>query len=62
MVSESKNNGGGGFRSRIEYYLYSGDKKHVFSGIAIITVVFGIPWYLMNRGSFLSLLSLLLYY
>ncbi|KAK6912298.1 hypothetical protein RJ641_024391 [Dillenia turbinata] len=36
--------GGGGFRSRMEYYLHSGDKKHVFAGIAIITAVFGVPW------------------
>ncbi|ERN07048.1 hypothetical protein AMTRI_Chr12g273380 [Amborella trichopoda] len=42
---------GGGFRSKMEYYLYSGDKKHVFAGIAIIGVVFGIPWVLMNRGT-----------
>ncbi|XP_068648599.1 uncharacterized protein [Aristolochia californica] len=47
MGSESSN----GFRSRMEYYLYSGDKKHVFVGIAIIGVVFSVPWILMNRGS-----------
>ncbi|KAF8400513.1 hypothetical protein HHK36_013811 [Tetracentron sinense] len=41
--------GGGGFRSRMEHYLYSGEKKHVFAGIAIITVIFGVPWFLMNR-------------
>ncbi|KAG9455884.1 hypothetical protein H6P81_000392 [Aristolochia fimbriata] len=40
-----------GFRSRMEYYLYSGDKKHVFVGIAIIGAIFGVPWVLMNRGS-----------
>ncbi|CAI0422573.1 unnamed protein product [Linum tenue] len=30
--------------------MYSGDKKHVLAGIAVISVIFGIPWYLMNRG------------
>ncbi|RWR91209.1 hypothetical protein CKAN_02035400 [Cinnamomum micranthum f. kanehirae] len=43
--------GGGGFRSRMEYYLYSGDKKHVFVGMAIIGAIFGVPWYFMNRGT-----------
>ncbi|XP_043696050.1 uncharacterized protein LOC122646547 [Telopea speciosissima] len=43
--------GGGGFRSRMEYYLYSGDKKHVFAGIAIVSALFAVPWVLMNRGS-----------
>ncbi|XP_044484992.1 uncharacterized protein LOC123210599 [Mangifera indica] len=42
---------GGGFRSRMDHYLYSGEKKHVFAGIVIITAIFGVPWYLMNRGS-----------
>lgn len=42
--------GGGGFRARIEHYMYSGDKKHVFAGIVIIGTVFGVPWYLRNRG------------
>ncbi|KAA8540554.1 hypothetical protein F0562_024527 [Nyssa sinensis] len=55
MGSETKvngsNGGGGGFRGKLEYYLYSGEKKHVFAGIAIIGIVFGIPWYLMNRGA-----------
>lgn len=45
----------GGFRSRMDYYLYSGDKKHVFAGIAIISVLFGVPWYFMSRGWLLSL-------
>ncbi|XP_057968479.1 uncharacterized protein LOC131157988 [Malania oleifera] len=49
--SSSNSNGGGGFRSRMEHYLYSGDKKHVMAGIAVITVVFGVPWFLMNRGA-----------
>lgn len=44
----------GGFRSRMDYYLYSGDKKHVFAGIAIISVLFGVPWYFMSRGWLLS--------
>ncbi|XP_011073320.1 uncharacterized protein LOC105158304 [Sesamum indicum] len=43
--------GGGGFRATLEHYLYSGEKKHVAAGIAVIGVLFGIPWYLMNRGS-----------
>ncbi|KAM7475844.1 hypothetical protein LguiB_023087 [Lonicera macranthoides] len=53
MGSETKTNGGigGGFRSRMEHYLYSGEKKHVFGGILIISVIFGIPWYFMNRGA-----------
>ncbi|KDP41957.1 hypothetical protein JCGZ_26975 [Jatropha curcas] len=51
MGSEAKSNGssGGGFRSKLEHALYSGDKKHVVAGIAIISVVFGVPWYLMTR-------------
>ncbi|CAI0422572.1 unnamed protein product [Linum tenue] len=59
MGSESKSSGntapngggGGGFKSRLEHAMYSGDKKHVLAGIAVISVIFGIPWYLMNRGS-----------
>ncbi|XP_059463221.1 uncharacterized protein LOC132192049 [Corylus avellana] len=58
MSSEAKTNGGntgggggGGFRSRMERFLYSGDKKHVMAGIAIITVVFSVPWFLMSRGT-----------
>ncbi|PWA88151.1 hypothetical protein CTI12_AA123730 [Artemisia annua] len=46
MGSEMKS---GGFRAKMEHYLYSGEKKHVFAGMAIITVIFGVPWYLMNR-------------
>ncbi|KAF9612657.1 hypothetical protein IFM89_003132 [Coptis chinensis] len=51
--SSSKSNGsvGGGFRSKMEHYLYSGDKKHVFVGIVIIGALFAVPWTLMNRGS-----------
>ncbi|XP_027344535.1 uncharacterized protein LOC113857053 [Abrus precatorius] len=55
MSSDTKgNNGGnvgGGFRSRLNHYLYSGDKKHVFIGLTLITAVFTIPWFLMNRGT-----------
>ncbi|KAH0448912.1 hypothetical protein IEQ34_022712 [Dendrobium chrysotoxum] len=48
---DSSTGSGGGFRSRLEHFLYSGDKKHVFAGIAIISVVFGAPWFFMNRAS-----------
>ncbi|CAF2060339.1 hypothetical protein Bca4012_100249 [Brassica carinata] len=58
MGNETKSNGasslgggGGGFRAKMEHYVYSGEKKHVLAGIGIFTVIFGIPWYLMNRGS-----------
>ncbi|RAL42594.1 hypothetical protein DM860_017139 [Cuscuta australis] len=47
----SGSNGGGGFRAKLDHYMYSGDKKHVFAGMAVISVLFGIPWYFMNRGS-----------
>ncbi|KAL2974552.1 hypothetical protein AAZX31_14G111700, partial [Glycine max] len=47
----SNSNVGGGFRSRLNHYLYSGDKKHVFIGLTLITAVFTVPWFLMNRGS-----------
>ncbi|KAK9714248.1 hypothetical protein RND81_06G081400 [Saponaria officinalis] len=40
-----------GFKSKVEHVLYSGDKKHVFGGLAIITALFGVPWYFMTRGS-----------
>ncbi|KAK6147849.1 hypothetical protein DH2020_018812 [Rehmannia glutinosa] len=43
--------GGGGFRAKLEHYLYSGEKKHVVAGIAIIGVLFGVPWYLMTSGT-----------
>ncbi|KAL9364789.1 hypothetical protein Peur_042662 [Populus x canadensis] len=32
-------------------YLHSGDTKHVMSGMAIITLVFGVPWFLMNKAA-----------
>ncbi|XP_028781040.1 uncharacterized protein LOC114749146 [Neltuma alba] len=55
MSGDTKpNNGGnvgGGFRARMDHYLYSGDKKHVMVGLALITVVFGVPWYYMSRGT-----------
>ncbi|KAK2651771.1 hypothetical protein Ddye_011627 [Dipteronia dyeriana] len=40
-----------GFKSRMEHYIYSGEKKHVFGGIVIISAIFAVPWFLMNRGS-----------
>ncbi|KAG6764116.1 hypothetical protein POTOM_031574 [Populus tomentosa] len=30
-------------------YLHSGDTKHVMAGIAMIALVFGVPWFLMNN-------------
>ncbi|GMH16082.1 hypothetical protein Nepgr_017923 [Nepenthes gracilis] len=56
MVSEAKSNGSsssaaGGLRAKIDHILYSGDKKYVFSGLAIISILFGVPWYLMTRGT-----------
>lgn len=63
MGNETKGNGasslggGGGFRAKMEHYVYSGEKKHVLAGIGIFTVIFGIPWYLMNRGPFFRLCS-----
>ena len=41
MGSEAKNNRG--FRGRMEHYLYSGEKKYVMAGMAIIIVIFGVP-------------------
>ncbi|KAF9686272.1 hypothetical protein SADUNF_Sadunf03G0141500 [Salix dunnii] len=54
MGSEAKRNGivnSEGFKSRVNRYLHSGDTKHVMAGMAIITLVFGVPWFLMNRGT-----------
>ncbi|CAA2974395.1 uncharacterized protein LOC111375379 [Olea europaea var. sylvestris] len=56
MSSDSKKSGsggsgGGGFKAKLEHYLYSGEKKHVIGGIAVIAIIFGVPWYLMNRGA-----------
>ncbi|EPS59187.1 hypothetical protein M569_15625 [Genlisea aurea] len=51
MSTETKKTAGGGFRAKLEYYLYSGDKKHVAAGIAVIGVLVGVPWYLKNRGT-----------
>jgi hypothetical protein len=51
--------GGGGFRSKLDHVLYSGDKKHVFAGLVLITAVFSVPWFLMNRGSFFQLFLLI---
>uniref|UniRef100_A0A6N2JWY1 Uncharacterized protein n=1 Tax=Salix viminalis TaxID=40686 RepID=A0A6N2JWY1_SALVM len=52
MGSEAKRNGivnNKGIKSRVNRYLHSGDTKHVMAGMAIITLVFGVPWFLMNR-------------
>lgn len=57
MSNEAKakvKSGDGGFRSRLNQILYSGEKKHVFAGLVLITAVFSVPWFLMNRGLFLS--------
>lgn len=43
--------GGGGFRAKLDHYMYSGNPKHVFAGITIIAAVFAVPWYLMSRGT-----------
>jgi hypothetical protein len=43
--------GGGGFRAKIDHYLYSGNPKHVFAGIAIISAFFAVPWYYMNQDT-----------
>ncbi|XP_014516077.1 uncharacterized protein LOC106773833 [Vigna radiata var. radiata] len=55
MSSDAKPNSGGnvggGFRSKVNFYLHSGDKKHVFIGLTLITAVFSVPWFFMNRGS-----------
>ncbi|XP_057549307.1 uncharacterized protein LOC130827566 [Amaranthus tricolor] len=53
MASQStgNGNGGAGFKAKLEHFLYSGDKKHVFGGLVVITAVFAVPWYFMTRGS-----------
>ncbi|KAF7843180.1 Multivesicular body subunit 12B like [Senna tora] len=54
MSGDSKpnaNGGGAGFRAKLDHYFYSGDKKHVVVGIALITAVFAVPWYFMSRGT-----------
>ncbi|KAF2918932.1 uncharacterized protein [Oryza sativa Japonica Group] len=51
MGGETTGVSGGGFRRRLEYYLYSGEKKHVVAGIAIFAAIFGVPWYFMSRGT-----------
>ncbi|KAL5698963.1 hypothetical protein ACHQM5_029932 [Ranunculus cassubicifolius] len=48
---QSSAGAGGGFKSRMQYYLYSGEKKHVFVGMVIIGAIFAVPWTLMNKGS-----------
>ncbi|KMZ65356.1 hypothetical protein ZOSMA_324G00100 [Zostera marina] len=42
--------GDGGFRSTMNRFLYSGEKKHVFVGFVIFGIVFGGPWFYMTRG------------
>ncbi|KAK8960825.1 hypothetical protein KSP40_PGU015902 [Platanthera guangdongensis] len=54
---ESSTGSGGGFRSHLHYFLYSRKKKHVFAGIAIISVVFVVSLYFMTIG-ILSILDL----
>lgn len=44
-------NGDGGFRSTMNRFLYSGEKKHVFVGFVIFGVVFGGPWFYLTRGN-----------
>ncbi|XP_047316924.1 uncharacterized protein LOC124920472 [Impatiens glandulifera] len=51
MGSEAKASNGGGFRSKIEHVLYSGEKKHVFAGIVIVGAIFSVPWFFMTRGN-----------
>ncbi|KAL1292669.1 hypothetical protein HN51_053233 [Arachis hypogaea] len=52
MKSETKAKvGSGGFRAKLDHYLYSGSPKHVFVGIVLITAVFSVPWFLRNRGT-----------
>ncbi|XP_050381454.1 uncharacterized protein LOC126798500 [Argentina anserina] len=51
MTSGSEAKAGKGFRGKMEHYLYSGDKKHVFAGIVLISAVFAVPWYFMTRGA-----------
>ncbi|BFG24844.1 hypothetical protein CerSpe_111180 [Prunus speciosa] len=43
--------GGRGFRAKMEHYMYSGEKKHVFAGIVLVSAVCAVPWYLMTRGA-----------
>ncbi|KAK8962307.1 hypothetical protein KSP40_PGU018264 [Platanthera guangdongensis] len=51
MVGDESSTGSrGGFRSRLHYFLYSRKKKHVFAGIAIISIVFVVPLYFMTIG------------
>ncbi|KAK8937778.1 hypothetical protein KSP40_PGU006827 [Platanthera guangdongensis] len=47
---ESSTGSGGGFRSRLHYFLYNRKKKHVFAGITIISVIFVVPLYFMTVG------------
>ncbi|KAL5985332.1 hypothetical protein ACLOJK_027313 [Asimina triloba] len=38
-------------RSRMEYYLYSVNKKHIFVDMIIINVFFSVPYYFMTHGT-----------
>ncbi|CAA0827327.1 GDSL esterase/lipase [Striga hermonthica] len=40
-----------GIGGKYNFNSKSGEKKHVFAGIAIVGVIFGVPWYLMNQGA-----------
>lgn len=51
----------GGFRAKLEHYVYSGERKHVVAGIAIFGFIFGVPWYLMTRGKFYFFCSTFLF-
>ncbi|KAK6147663.1 hypothetical protein DH2020_018575 [Rehmannia glutinosa] len=43
--------GGGGFGLNWNIICTAVKKKHVVAGIAIIGVLFGVPWYLMTSGT-----------
>ncbi|KAL2930317.1 Membralin [Bienertia sinuspersici] len=42
LLPNSSSVNGGGFKSKVEHFLYSGDKKHVFAGLVAITAVFAV--------------------
>ncbi|KAK9100184.1 hypothetical protein Scep_023614 [Stephania cephalantha] len=50
-MESSSSGGGGGFRARMEYFMFSGDKKHVLIGIGIVSAIFAVPWFLMTGGT-----------
>ena len=49
--SSSNCNGGKKTLSRLDQFLYSGDKKHVVAGILIVAAIGAIPWLLFTRGT-----------